>query len=168
MLGVKTLSPFRRKQLIMAIQLLKESLEQLDEDGEQHRRLQFLIEQLRLTTKTKYSRVYSPQLLVMSYRLHAASAAAYNVLMNEHILCIPSTTTLKKVTRHLNGNNGLDNKSYLKLRISKLNQFDRNVLMMIDEIYIAKRVEYARGEIQGLTADGDVASTLLFHDQIHH
>jgi len=32
---------------------------------------------------------------------------------------------------------------------------------MIDEIYVAKRVEYVGGEVQGLTPDGSVASTLL-------
>jgi len=32
---------------------------------------------------------------------------------------------------------------------------------MIDEIYIAKRVEYSGGEMQGLTPEGSVASTLL-------
>jgi len=32
---------------------------------------------------------------------------------------------------------------------------------MIDEIYIAKRVEYNGGEMQGLTHEGSVASTLL-------
>ena len=33
--------------------------------------------------------------------------------------------------------------------------------LIIDEIYIAKRVEYSGGEVQGLTADWSVASTLL-------
>jgi len=32
---------------------------------------------------------------------------------------------------------------------------------MIDEIYEAKCIEYSGGEIQGLTSDGSVASTLL-------
>ena len=125
----------------MAVKLLERCLEQLDNDGEEHRRFRFLIEQLQLSTKSKHARVYSPQLLIMSYRLHAASAAAYKVMRNENVLCIPSTTTLKRVTRRLNCNTGLDNKAYLKLRISKLNQFNRNVQLMIDEIYISKRVE---------------------------
>jgi len=32
---------------------------------------------------------------------------------------------------------------------------------MINEIYVAKRVEYAGGELTGLTADGSVASPLM-------
>ena len=84
------------------------------------------------------------------------------MLRDENIVRIPSLSTLKKVTQRLNCNTGLKNHTYLKLQTSKLNQFDMNVLLMIDEIYIAKRVEYARGEVQGLTADGEVASTLSY------
>jgi len=35
------------------------------------------------------------------------------------------------------------------------------VVLIIDEIYVAKRVEYSAGQVVGLTSDGDVASTLL-------
>ena len=61
----------------------------------------------------------------------------------------------------MNSSTGLDNASYLKLRASKLNAIEANVLLIIDEIYVAKRVEYCAGEVQGLTGDGAVASTLL-------
>jgi hypothetical protein len=100
----------------------------------------------------------------MSYRIHAASSAAYNVLLGEDVLCLPSKSTLKRVTKRLDTHTCLSNLAYLKLRILKLNQFERNVVLMIDEIYIAKRVEYSGGEVQGLTADGSVASTLLCHN----
>jgi Transposase protein len=145
----------------MAVAILETSLEQMDGDDDEQRRLKFMIEQLKLASQTKFARVYSPQQLIFSYRLHAASPAAYRVLQNEDVLYLPSITTLKKVTRKLNQNTGLDNTSYLKLWLPKPNQFDRNVLTMIDEIYVAKRVEYSSGTIQGLTADGKVASTLL-------
>ena len=56
---------------------------------------------------------------------------------------------------------GLDNSDYLQLRLSKLSQYERHVFLLIDEIYVAKRVEYGSGEIQGLTDEGSVASTLL-------
>ena len=47
------------------------------------------------------------------------------------------------------------------MRYSQLNAFDPNVLLMIDEIYLSKRLETTRGEIFGLTEDGEVASTAL-------
>lgn len=69
--------------------------------------------------------------------------------------------TTAKVTRQVNANTGLDNTAYLKLRASKLNAFEITVLLIIDEIYVAKRVEYCGGDVQGLTDDGAVASTIL-------
>jgi len=78
----------------------------------------------------------------------------------EKIFCLPSVSTLRKVTKRLNVNEGLNNTNYLKLRVAKLNKFQKNIVLMIDEIYVAKRVEYS-GEVQGLTPDCSVASTLL-------
>jgi len=147
--------------LKMAVQLLKTSIDRLSDDSEEHRKISFIIEQLKLLSLSKFSRIYSPVLVIMSYMIYAASPAAYAALQEQNVVCLPSTTTLKKVTRRLNCGTGLDNSSYLKMRISKLNQYERTVLLIIDEIYIAKRVEYTSGEMQGLTPDGSVASTLL-------
>jgi len=113
----------------------------LDDCSDDHRKFSFvgLLEQLKLTTKSKYRRHYSPQLIVFAYLLHISSAAAYKVLL---VICLPSVSTL--VTRQVNstnGNsNGLDNTGYLKLRVSKLSELQRNVLLIIDEIYVASGV----------------------------
>lgn len=66
-----------------------------------------------------------------------------------------------KSYKSLDCTSGLDNTGYLKLRVSKLAEQERTVVLIIDEIYVAKRVEYSGGDVQGLTADGTVASTLL-------
>jgi len=86
--------------------------------------------------------------------LNAAISSAYSFLRDEKILCVPSVNILRKVSRRLSAANGLDNASYLKLRVSKLNEFERNTVLIIDEIYVAKRVEYSGGEMTGLTCDG--------------
>ena len=65
------------------------------------------------------------------------------------------------VSRRVGGQTGLDNTSYLKLRLSKLNEYERIMLLIIDEIYVGKRFEYSGGEVIGLTADGAVATALL-------
>jgi len=145
----------------IAVNVLRRCRENMDDDSDEDRKLSFVIEQLQLLSTIKYSRSYSPQLTIMSYMISAASSAAYNVLLDDNVLCLPSKSTLKKVTRRVDSSVGLDNKAYLKLRMSKLNGFETAVLLMIDEIYVAKRVEYSRGDVQGLTSDGSVASTLL-------
>ena len=76
-------------------------------------------------------------------------------------MILPSVKTLKKIAMNLDKRTGMDDARYLKMRFSKLNAFDRNVLLMIDEIYLSKRVEAGGGQVFGLTADGNVACTAL-------
>jgi hypothetical protein len=147
--------------LEVALKCLEEYLTTLDDTSDNHRRISFVVEQLNLGTKNKYARHYSPELIIFSYLLHSSSPSAYTTLLEQTVVCLPSVKTLSKVTRQVNSNTGLDNMSYLKLRVSKLNEYERTVLLIIDEIYVAKRVEYSAGTVQGLTADGAVASTLL-------
>ena len=142
-------------------QCLKQASEEHDDSNSNSRKLEFIVEQLRLLQKHKFGRQFSPQLTILCYMIHAASSSAYTTLRDEDVLCLPSVSTLRKITRRVNENHGLDISAYLSLRVSKLNEYERNVVLMIDEIYIAKRVEYSGGEVKGLVADGSVASTLL-------
>ena len=47
------------------------------------------------------------------------------------------------------------------MRYSQLNVFDRNIIVMIDEIYLSKRIEATGGHILGLTDNCKIASTAL-------
>jgi len=89
------------------------------------------------------------------------SPNAYNVLLQENVLSLPSVATLKKITRKVDASTNVDDASYLQLRVSKLQEHERAVILIIDEIYVSKRIEYAGGDVVGLTPDGKVASTLL-------
>lgn len=132
-----------------------------DDAADYAKKIIFIIEQLQLITTSKHNRHYSPQLLVMSYLTQSTSASAYRGLLKQSVLCLPSESTLKRITRRVSGDNGLDKEQYLNIRINNLNELQRTVILMIDEIYVAKRVDYSGGRIQGMTADGNVASTLL-------
>jgi len=149
----------------MAVDCLKQYLTQISDDKDDKnsssRKVEFIVEQLCLLQKHKFGRQYTPQLTVLSYLIHAASSSAYTTLRDEDVLCLPSVRTLQKITRRVNEDHGLDSSAYLTLRVSKLNEHERNVVLMIDEIYVAKRVEYSGGEVKGLVADSSVASTLL-------
>ena len=123
--------------------------------------LNFILEQLKLLFITKKQRRYSVEMLVMSYIMHATSSKAYERLCQEQIIILPSVKTLRKITMNLDQRTGLDDSDYLNIRFSKLNFFDRNVLLMIDEIYLSKRVESSGGQVFGLTESCAVAATAL-------
>ena len=146
----------------MAVNSLKAGLDCVDDDdSDECKKTRFIIEQLQLLMVNKFNRHYSPQLVICSFTIHAASPAAYKTLLSSSQLSLPSISTLKKVNKRLDAKTGLDNTAYLQLRVSKLNEYQRSVVLIIDEIYVAKRVEYSGGDLQGLTTDGSVASTLL-------
>jgi len=132
-----------------------------DSDSEEYRKISVIVEQLRLLLLKKHGRQYSPQLTIFAYLIMATSSAAYNVLIQENVLSLPSVSTLKKITRSVDTATSVDNASYLKVRVSRLQEHQRTMLLIIDEIYVSKRIEYAGGDVIGLTADGKVASTLL-------
>ena len=135
-----------------ALCILEVALSQItDNDSVMYRQLSFVIEQLQLMQKKRHAKQYSPQLTIFAYLLHTTSSAAYSTLLDENVLCLPSVNTLQKVTRRVSSTCTNDNSSYLKLRISKLNEFERTVLLIIDEVYVAKQVEYSGGSIHGLT-----------------
>ena len=56
---------------------------------------------------------------------------------------------------------GLNDERYLQMRYSQLNVFDRNIIVMIDEIYLSKRIEATGDHILGLTDNCEIASIAL-------
>lgn len=150
----------RSAYIELAIANLTSFLQNCEQDS-QYRQIKFIIEQLELIFKNKYCRSYSAHLVVFAYLLYSHSTSAYEHLLVENIISLPSIRTLQKVTRRVDASQGLDNSEYLKLRLSKLNEFERNVILIIDEIYVSKRVECTSGKIIGLTPDGSTASTLV-------
>ena len=57
---------------------------------------QIFLEQIDLLFKSKHHLRYSPELLLLSYILHATSAKAYERLLEEHLFILPSPRTFKK------------------------------------------------------------------------
>ncbi|KAG1648620.1 hypothetical protein GQR58_029695 [Nymphon striatum] len=81
-------------------------------------------------------------------------------LLNHQILCLPSISTLQKVT---NKTRRFSTNEYLTIRSKELNSQQQNVILMVDEIYTSKRMEYssATGKIFGLTTESQLCGTLL-------
>lgn len=147
---------------VVAIECLDTYIEDGVDNPEEILMVSFLKEQLELSCVSKHGRRYSPELILMSYILYASSSSAYQHLLDQKVLCLPSVLTLRKITRRTSSQTGLDNAEYLKMRLSKLNHFETHVSLIMDEIYLGKRVEYSGGKIYGLVEDKeDVAQTAL-------
>ena len=128
-------------------------------DDDKTKIIEFIKEQLMLTRYEAKGRRYSAEILILCYILFSSSPSGYHALLQQNILCLPSIRTLRKITWNKGKEHNIE--KYLKLRAAKLNNFDMNVIMVIDEIYVAKKVEYSGGEFQGLTSDDQIAQTAL-------
>jgi hypothetical protein len=120
----------------------------------------FITEQLHLLKTSVHSRRYSSSLLTFAYILFASSASCYDTLREQNVFCLPHNRTIHRISQKLDTSKGNTNKTYFQMRLAKLNVFAKNVVLLIDEVYISGKVEYSGGEIIG-HCDGGVAKTVL-------
>ena len=121
--------------------------------------VKFLIEQLKLMQIPKGGRRYSPELITMSFLWKLSSSSLYKRLSEFFIL--PSTRRLQQLSTAFNVDTGNIDASYLKQRAATLTEGERTVVLLIDEVYTAQRVEYSNGSFIGLTEEGHPAKTVL-------
>ena len=74
-------------QLDIFLQCLKMALRSIDDDQDEFRMIEFIIEQVKLIAKLKYGRHYSAQLTIFSYIVYTSSSSAYATLLGEKVLC---------------------------------------------------------------------------------
>lgn len=143
-----------------ACTILESMLPDLEEES--HKKLTFLMEQLQLVLKGPKQRRYSSFILTTAMMWQMTSPALYNQILSETVLTLPSVRYLKRLSSALAVSAGLSDETlqYLKVRASSLGPREKNVTIIIDEVYSAKRVEFTGGKLYGLEND-DVSKTLL-------
>lgn len=142
-----------------AVILLKSVLSDLEE--EHQRKLSFIIEQMELLLKEPRRRRYSSFTIACAIMWQNTSAALYNQLLGEGILTLPAVGYLKQLSSALAVETGLSQSTmnYLKRRATNLSAREKMVTVILDEVYCAKRVEFAGGKVFGL--EGESASKTL-------
>ncbi len=125
------------------------------EDPILKRKVLFLAEQLFLALSQKFARKYSSDLLAAAVLWKTTSTALYKQLLREDCLTLPSLSLLSKLSKSVTTDTGISQASigYLSARFSKLNEREKYVVLMLDEIYCAERAEYASGRFFGSTSD---------------
>ena len=121
--------------------------------------LKFVIEQIKLIQVPKQGRRYSTDLLTVSFLWQITSTSLYKKL--RQLLVLPSLSLLRKLSSGMTVESGKLDLEYLKLRQAELTQQEKIVVLMIDEVYTAQRVEYCNGSFIGVTEDGTPTKTVL-------
>ena len=137
-----------------------ESLQLLVDSEDDDVKMKFLCEQFSLQQRSLNNRRYSASLLSVSLLIFSHSPSAYRAILEEDILCLPSERTLKRMTSKLSLTSEESNFNYFEKRIESLNSYDKHVLLIIDEIYVASKIELFAGNFFGSSSNG-IAKTLL-------
>ena len=151
--------------ILLIIQLLEKYIASQGESSEDSKHamevclIRFLIEQLRLLQCPKNGRRYSPNILTLSFLWQLTSTALYKKLRN--LLILPSVNHLKKLSAGLNVDSRTVDVAYLQLHSKDLAEIEKTVVLIVDEVYTAQRVEFTNGSFVGLTEEGMQAKTVL-------
>ena len=121
--------------------------------------IRFITEQLQLLQLQKNAQRYSPELITVSFLWKLSSSSLYKRLSDFFML--PSIRRLQQLSVDLAVETGKVDICYLKQRVSNLTDGERTVVLLIDEVYTAQRVEYSNGSFIGLTENGRPAKTVL-------
>ena len=121
--------------------------------------LSFFLSQIRLLMRNPQQYRYDPELLILSFTWKMTSTALYKKLSNFFIL--PTARRLQQLSSGITVRPSQIDASYLSTRFSSLQGNDRVVILMMDEVYTAARIEYQSGDFVGMDEEGNVAKALL-------
>jgi len=157
--------PEQRFQIDTLVDSLATAIEEefsLDESV--NGKLLFLVEQLKLATMSPYRRRYSPSLLTLALMWENSSPSLYKQLIEENVLSLPSIRHLRTLSKAFSMDTGLteSTRSFLVARLKRLSERERHVVLIIDEIYTAQRVEYQSGKLSGYEGQQTTKTLLCF------
>ena len=131
-------------------------------DEETQAKACFLTEQLLLLSKHTKGRRYSADLIATSTMWLLNSPSLYNQIRKE-VLTLPVPNYIKRLTSAITVDLGLSKatETYLKTRFDHLpHERDKIVSVVMDEVYVAGKVEYTGGKCFGCE-NGIPTKTLL-------
>ena len=116
------------------------------QDAEVHKELiKFIVEQLHLVQLPKQGRHYSSELICLSFLwLMTVGQSMYKKLKKLFIL--PSVRRLQQLAQGTSIEDSMFNSQYFEKRVSNFTSQQRLVILLIDEVYTAQRMEYSNGK----------------------
>ena len=108
--------------------------------------VKFIVEQLSLVNIPKHGRRYSSSLITTAFLWQLTSSSLYKKMRSLLVLPSISLKTFYGIT--VQGDT-LDT-NYLRSRVAELPEQERIVVLMLDKVYTAQRVEYTNGSFIGV------------------
>lgn len=121
-------------------------------------RAQFLSEQMNFLL-CLIQKVFNYSMVIFAYLLHSCSATCYKFIGRSNMFILPSIRRLQYISKSLSPQSESATMAYLRTRI----KYKRYVVLMLDEIHVAKKLELSGGQIYGHSTESSnlLASTAL-------
>lgn len=147
--------------LLEAIEILSSYVENCDVSSDRVKKIMFLCEQLLLLCNLPGPHhKFSTSLLTTAILWKAHSTSCYKAILAENVLTLPSLRTLRRIAHNFSHVENDTNK-YLRLRVEKLNVYERCVTLLFDEVYVYQNIEYENGKFVGLSVNDQMPATSL-------
>lgn len=128
-------------------------------DDTKAQKLNFLVQQLSFIDQPPGPRnPYPPSLLTTAIMWKATSTAGYKTILKDEVLTLPSLSTLGNVAMKVASLTS-DIEKYLSNRMSKLEDDEKRVILMFDEIYVYQNLDFTNGAVVGLVTDANQSAT---------
>ena len=103
-------------------------------------------------------RTYGPDILIRAYAYYSISRSLYGKLRRDYKL--PGETTLSNLTAKVNN---ISDKKFISEVFSKIEARQKECVVIIDEVYIKKALQYHGGKIYGKATNkpGELATSVL-------
>jgi hypothetical protein len=113
--------------------------------------------------KTRKTQAFTKDEICEAILLHAVSSNAYEMLRRNSILPLPSKSTLSRKVKHFRCAPGLQQEffNFIRLKLSLANKWERQCVVLFDEMHISQTYEYCDRLKQSFAAHKKVLVVLL-------
>ena len=108
----------------------------------------------------KHERRYSSSLITTAFLWQLTSSSLYKKLRS--LLVLPSISSLQKFFMGMTVQGSTLDTNYLRSRVAEVPEQEGIVVLMLDEVYTAQRMEYTNGSFIGVTEGASAKTVLTF------
>ncbi|XP_055928658.1 uncharacterized protein LOC129959790 [Argiope bruennichi] len=147
------------------VQLICNLLKALSENSEvSSQAINFLMEQVSFLINNKYARRYSSDIMIFSSLLYTIAPSAYKFLRQSGYLVLPHPNTINHLCSKYNVSPQLEQLDsyfllYIKQKFKYLQEKDKIVTLLLDEVHIKEYFEYKGGCVTGMSCDSEASAS---------
>lgn len=129
--------------------------------------INFVMEQLTNMNVGKQQRRYSTDFLIMCSLIKSISPHCYKFIRNSEFFILPHESTLRRICSEFGVDpskeqHNVNFLSYIRQKFSCLEEKEKFVTLMIDEIHIKSNFDYVGGKLLGMSFNDTYAATSAF------